>query len=84
MTIAIIHHRNACQGGDPVESDRLRPLFLAWCGAHRTSTKALADAGIDSRHGLAWIGGRRILRNDYQATLRRLLDEAGIARSPCA
>jgi hypothetical protein len=83
MTIAIPPNRNACQGGDPVESARLRPLFLSWCG-NRSSTEALAEAGIDRRHGQAWLGGRTILRNVYQIALRGILDEAGIARSPCA
>lgn len=77
------HHRNIShRGGDPVESKRLRGPFLRWVG-NRETKEALAEAGIDYNHGTAWLGERTILRADYQAKVRTLLDAAGVEVSPC-
>lgn len=73
---------HANQGGDKVESDRLLPLFLRWCG-NRTNAAALKAAGIDYAHGSAWLRGTGVLAQRYQAILRAELDKAGIAVSPC-
>lgn len=72
---------HANQGGDKVESSRLLPLFLRWCG-NRTNAAALKAAGIDYCHGAAWLRGGT-LADRHQKTVRMLLDKAGIAVSPC-
>jgi hypothetical protein len=77
----ILRKRNANMGGDPVESDRLRPLFLAYIGRRANST-VFEEVGIPVGHGTAWIAGA-ILRDVYQAKVRAVLDKAGIAVSPC-
>jgi len=75
--------QRASMGGNKSESDRLRPLFLRWVG-QRFNSAALKSAGIPLAHGMAWLGSDTILRDCEQAKVRKLLDEAGIAGSPCS
>ena len=72
-------HR-ACFVGDPLESDRLRPLFLRWIG-NRSNKSAFIAAGIDPDHGARWLSGG-CLRDADQVTARILLSNSGIAPSP--
>lgn len=69
--------RHANQGGDPVESARLRPLFLVWVGK-RSNAAALKAAGIPYGHGANWLNDRSVLGEEHQKNVRRLLDEAGV------
>lgn len=71
-----VNHRN--YGGDPRESDRLRPLFLRWAGV-RSNAAALRECGIDYGHGSAWLAGRTVLAKRHQETVRGVLEFAGIA-----
>lgn len=64
--------RHANQGGDPVESARLRPLFLVWLG-NRSQTEGFRIAGIPYHHGTRWIGGYTILAESHQAAVRELI-----------
>lgn len=68
--------------GDAVESDRLRLPFLAWVG-RRSNADGLKAAGIPHHHGMAWLAETTVLRAEYQIKVRKLLDAAGILRSPC-
>jgi hypothetical protein len=79
----ITRRRSAQMQGDPTESDRLRQPFLAWVGK-RSNRVALIAAGIDPRHGAAWVQGRTVLRQSYQAKVRKLLDREGVLRSPAS
>lgn len=74
----ILPRTHGSQQGDPAESDRLRPLFLAWIG-RRSNGAGLVAAGIDHAHGMAWLAGTRILRDDYQRRVRDLLKQAAAA-----
>ena len=73
---------HANQGGDKVESSRLLPLFLRWCG-NRTNAAALRAAGIDYAHGSAWLRGTGVLAQRHQIRLREMFDREGIAVPPC-
>lgn len=75
--------RNRNQGGDPVESERLRAPFLAWVGK-RGNRETLAEVGIPYWHGSAWIAGTAILAARHQVTVREILDRAGVEASPCS
>jgi hypothetical protein len=68
--------RTAGMSGDPRESERLRPLFLAWTG-RRSNAAALKEAGIPHGHGMGWLSGGNLLRDEYQAVVRKLLGDAG-------
>jgi len=48
------------------ESDRLRPLFLAWVGK-RSNAEGLREAGIPYNSGTAWLSGRAPLAAEYHA-----------------
>jgi hypothetical protein len=74
--VTIHRKRNANMGGDPVESDRLRPLFLAYIGRRANST-VFAEVGIPIGHGTAWTAGVTILRDVYQAKVRAVLGDEG-------
>ena len=75
--------RTARMIGNRAEADRLRPLFLRWIGTDRSNATALAAAGIPHAHGSAWVSDDKNLSDEYQIVVRRLLDQAGIAVSPC-
>ena len=64
--------RTANLGGDPVESDRLRPLFLAYIGK-RSQAAGLREAGIDYGHGMKWLAGTVTLRQEFQAVVAELV-----------
>jgi hypothetical protein len=83
MSAPALRRRNANQGGDPIESDRLRDPFLRWVGK-RSNRAALAEAGIDIVHGSAWLIGQRVLAARYQCKVRVLLDASGVEVSPCS
>jgi len=68
--------------GDKVESDRLLPLFLKWCG-NRTNAAAFRALGIDYAHGSAWLRGTGVLAQRYQVIIRAELDRSGVEVSPC-
>ncbi len=83
MSLAMRPKQSANMGGNAAESDRLRPLFLRWIGK-RANTTAIKAAGLPIGHATAWLNGPTILRDVEQVKVRKLLDEAGIAGSPCA
>ena len=58
--------------GNRSESDRLRPLFLAW-SKDRTNSAVFRDLGIPYQHGNNWLSGRGVLRDEYQAKVREVL-----------
>ncbi len=60
------------QEASNAESDRLRPLFLAWVGK-RSNAEGLKEAGIPYNSGTAWLSGRAPLAAEYQAAAKRAL-----------
>ena len=62
------------------ESDRLRVLFLRYCGK-RTYRAALDELGIEYHHGSGWINGRIILAEWHRARMWAAFQAAGITSS---
>ena len=69
------HHRRKCNIAIQRESDRLRPLFLRFCGRRHIRTVA-ATIGIDPRRAGAWVSGHN-LAPDAQAVVRAALGDQG-------